>query len=72
MEKQKIHIHAKCNAFEIFEVVDADKAVARLKQIKGMSKNRPRIPNFPRFGPATSNDKLVVNTRIINPTLFSA
>jgi len=56
MEKM-IHIHAKCDQFEIFEIVPEKKCVQRLKTIRDMFKNR-------------YSDKLVVKTQIHNPTLF--
>ena len=57
-----IHIHAKCEAFEIFEQVEEKKAVSRLIKIRNnfrWSRNRPS------FG----NDHLVVKTIVINPEL---
>lgn len=59
MEKY-IHIHAKSTRFEIFEQVKESKAVARLKKIRKMQEY------YLGFG----YDKLVVNTKLINPTLF--
>lgn len=57
MEKQ-IHIHAKCPAFEIFEIVPESKAVSRLSRIK------KTFTENPRFG-----GNLVVKTVVINPEL---
>lgn len=34
--KKIIHIHAKCKSFEIFENVDEDKSIRRLKTIRDM------------------------------------
>lgn len=57
-----IHIHAKCNAFEIFEQVVESKAVYRLNRIKSMflfAKNRNKM----------IDDKLKVKTVVVNPEL---
>ncbi len=57
-----IHIHAKCEAFEIFEQVEEKKAVSRLQKIRANFLNLTRRPQF-------INDKLVVKTLVINPEL---
>ena len=57
MSKQ-IHIHAKCPAFEIFEIVPESKAVSRLKSI------RKTFEENIRFG-----GNLVVKTVVVNPEL---
>jgi len=57
-----IHIHAKCEAFEIFEQVPEKKAELALKKIRNnftWSKSRP---NF-------FNDHLTVKTLVVNPEL---
>ncbi len=57
--KRIIHIHAKCDQFEIFEVIPERKAVCRLLRIRLLfegSKNR-------------FIDKLVVKTIVVNPEL---
>lgn len=51
-----VHIHAKCNAFEVWEHIPENKAVRRLIQIRSYKR--------------AYEDKLVVNTVVINPTLF--
>lgn len=58
-----IHIHAKCDAFEIFEQVCESKAVRRLINIR---------TNFRKMQEHYGGDvagNLVVNTRLVNPEL---
>jgi hypothetical protein len=55
-----IHIHAKCKAFEIFELMPEKKAVKRLVNIK---KNFINLKNRIQF----SDDSLVVKTIVVNP-----
>ena len=56
-----IHIHAKCNSFEIFEQVTEKKAVGRLRDIKtNFSALKQRWEH--KF-----DDKLVVKTKLVNP-----
>jgi len=57
-----IHIHAKCNAFEIYEQVPEVKAVNRLIRIRNSFKWANGRPN-------NINDKLVVKTLVVNPEL---
>lgn len=59
--KKIIHIHAKCGVFEIFEQVPEGKAVSRLESIK---KRFLKVSHWSNAG------KLVVNTCLVNPTLF--
>lgn len=66
--KKIIHIHAKCEAFEIWEQVPENKSVSRLITIKNM------FNSIGSFGDTVSTkvfrlggDKLVVNTRVVNP-----
>lgn len=57
-----IHIHAKCEAFEIFEQVPEKKAELALKKIRNnfiWSVARPRF----------KNDHLKVKTIVVNPEL---
>lgn len=61
MTKRLIHIHAKCNAFEVFEVVPEKKAVSRLNRIK-------RNFIFAQ-GHFLTSDHLVVKTGVVNPEL---
>lgn len=57
--KKIIHIHAKCNAFEIFEQVSEDIAVQRLTDIRdGFIKLRID---------EEEKGNLVVNTTLVNP-----
>ena len=53
-----IHIHAKCEAFEIFEQVKEDKAVSRLIKIRSMFNHAQKRR---RAG------QLVVKTILANP-----
>ena len=53
-----IHIHAKCEAFEIWEQVPEKRAVRRLINIR---KNFTNLKN--RF----RNDNLTVKTIVVNP-----
>lgn len=72
-----IHIHAKCDAFEIFEVLPESKAVNRLIKIRenftyikerGMTATQKR--NRSRFRrPFLNTDNLIVKTRVVNPEL---
>lgn len=54
-----IHIHAKCKSFETFEQIPENKAVERLTDIRDgfllMLYNN------------NNDDKLIVNTRLVNP-----
>ena len=60
--KRLIHIHAKSKIYEVFEVVEEDKAVERLENIRD---------NFLSLNARRGNeDKLKVSTVVINPTLF--
>ena len=62
MSKQ-IHIHAKCPAFEIFEIVPEGKAVARLVDIRdGFTKSIDRVENI-------FDGSLVVKIVVVNPKL---
>lgn len=56
-----IHIHAKCNSFEIFEQVCESKAVRRLVTIR----NNFQMLKRHREG----GDNLSVKTRVVNPEL---
>lgn len=58
-----VHIHAKCQAFEIFEQVPEKKAVSRLKNIR-QNFEESSFRNRIKF-----TDNLVVKTIIVNPTL---
>lgn len=60
--KKIIHIHAKCNAFEFFEQHEEAKAQKRLMQI--------RKSFLWCLNKARGNDKLVVNTVLVNQELF--
>lgn len=55
-----IHIHAKCEAFEIWEQVPEKRVVSRLINIR---KNFVNLKNRTWF----CNDKLTVNTIVVNP-----
>lgn len=57
-----IHIHAKCDSFEIFEQVPQNKAVRRLENIK---KNFQQLKSHHK----SITDKLSVKTRVVNPEL---
>lgn len=57
-----IHIHAKCNAFEIFEQVPEKKAELRLKKIRNNFIWSQSRSNF-------KDDHLVVKTIVVNPEL---
>lgn len=58
--KSLIHIHAKCDQFEIFEVVPESKAVRRLVSIRNLfEESKVRLI-----------DKLNVKTIVINRPLF--
>ena len=57
MSKQLIHIHAKCDKFEIFEIKPANKAVQRLIKIRDLFTGLKYAGN------------LVVKTVVINPEL---
>lgn len=57
-----IHIHAKCNAFEIFEQVPEKKAVQRLTRIR---RNFEWCLNRPNG----YLDHLTVKTIVVNPEL---
>ena len=68
--KKVIHIHAKCRSFEIFENVDEDESVSRLKTIRKMFNStgtffRTSKSKATQF--RDGDDKLVVNTRLVNP-----
>ena len=54
-----IHIHAKCNQFEFFEIVAEKKAVSRLTRIRLLFENSKN----------GYSDKLKVNTIVVNPEL---
>lgn len=58
-----VHIHAKCQAFEIFEQVPEKKAVSRLKNIR-QNFEESSFRNRRKF-----TDNLVVKTIIVNPAL---
>lgn len=60
MSSKIIHVHAKCESFEIFEHVDEKKCVARLNCIKNM---------FGSIRRKSPTNKLVVNTMVVNPEL---
>jgi hypothetical protein len=76
-----IHIHAKCEQFEIFEHQPENKAEARLKQIrelylKSCTKGE-FIPARRVFGKRKKKkfhrldtNRLIVNTVLVNPTLI--
>lgn len=55
-----IHIHAKCEAFEIFEQVPEVQAVQRLINIRN---NFRKLKNRKQF----YSDELVVKTLVVNP-----
>ena len=55
-----IHIHAKCEAFEIWEQVPEKRVVSRLINIR---KNFVNLKKRTWF----CNDKLTVNTIVVNP-----
>lgn len=55
-----IHIHAKCEAFEIFEQVPEKEAVRRLINIRA---NFKQLKNRTQF----FDDILVVKTLLVNP-----
>lgn len=60
--KKLIHIHAKCDAFEIYEVVEEKRAVPRLQKIRNMaiwSENHRKA----------SIGTLIVKTGVVNPEL---
>lgn len=57
-----IHIHAKCNAFEIFEQVPEKKSFSRLIKIRNMFLNEERR--------SKKAGKLSVKTIVVNPELF--
>lgn len=69
--KKIIHIHAKCKSFEIFENVDEDKSIRRLKTIRDMfnSTGTFYFKGKKEFGKFrwSDGDKLVVNTIVVNP-----
>ena len=58
-----IHIHAKCNAFEIHENLPQEKALSKLLSIKDMFLWSKKKPGY-------EFDKLSVKTGVFNPTLF--
>lgn len=60
MEKY-IHIHAKCQAFEIFELVSESNATKRLIQIRETFKSS-REKFLSKF-----DDELSVKTKLVNP-----
>ena len=55
-----IHIHAKCNAFEVFEQIPEKKAVQRLTQLR---RNFEWSLNRQQF----REDHLTVKTLVVNP-----
>ena len=61
--KKYIHIHAKCQAFEIFELVSESKATDRLIKIRETFKSS-REKFISQF-----DDKLFVSTVKVNPEL---
>ncbi len=80
--KKLIHIHAKCDAFEIFEVVPENEAVNRLIGIRnnfiycnerGVSTDQKKQNKLRRrrgTGYLISHkDHLIVKTRVVNPEL---
>lgn len=74
-----VHIHAKCEYFEIFEQVEESKSVERLLEIKQWFLEQSRKDEMIQ---ETSNaftgvsllynhaEKLSVKTRLVNPELF--
>lgn len=77
-----VHIHAKCDFFELFEQVLESKSVQRCKEIKKMflGEVKRRRVNFhenmlvDRMFDTTKTkyeNNLQVKTRLVNPTLFS-
>jgi len=59
--KKLIHIHAKCNAFEVYEVVPENKAVQRLVRIRNNFKfTQGHYEKAPQ-------DHLTVKTGVVNP-----
>ncbi len=70
-----IHIHAKCDQFEIFEQLPENKAVARLRLIKKMFNYTGDLitvgtKNLGFKKIRNDSDKLIVKTKLVNPTLF--
>lgn len=60
--KRLIHIHAKCESFEIFEQVPEKIAVKRLTNIRNsFSSLKSRV--------GRGDDKLLVKTCVVNPEL---
>lgn len=55
-EQRIVHIHAKCDAFEVWEHIAENKAIRRLIQIRSYKR--------------LFEDKLTVNTVVVNPTMF--
>ena len=63
-----IHIHAKCDAFEIFEQVSEKKSVSRLRTIKNMFNSTDRFGGLnSKRSFRVNEDKLVVKTCVVNP-----
>lgn len=61
--KKYIHIHAKCQAFEIFELVEESKVIKRLKTIRDAFEfSRKKF--MEKF-----DDNLWVSTIKVNPEL---
>lgn len=58
--KKIVHIHAKCNAFEIYEQIPEEKAVNRLIRIR---RNFEWFKNRKGF----IDDHLTVKTKLVNP-----
>lgn len=79
MQKRIIHIHSKCDAFEIFEIVDEKDAVKRLTKLKEtfiycqereMNAEQKRARRKYRgLFLREHKDHLVVKTRVVNPEL---
>lgn len=69
--KKIIHIHAKCNLFEIHEQLPEGKVVQRLKRIRRMFLYRD-IPTKGRSSRIFRDNagQLIVKTRLVNPELF--
>jgi hypothetical protein len=64
MANKVIHIHAKCDAFEIWEHIAESKAYSRLLNI------RKAFVQYQSSKGHQYTGSLVVNIVVVNPTLF--
>lgn len=62
-----IHIHAKCDSFEIFEQLPEEKSFKRLEAIKKMFLYGGEFVQFGRKKTFFPKGNLVVNTILVNP-----